>query len=364
MKKKAFNYLLIIITFFSSVSYLFSSAIPLMQGVNFWLLSFLALAFPYSFLLQFLIGIVWLFVHKKRALFVFLILVPGLQQITSVFSFKFSSIENSATEPNVIRILSWNVSRWDERNKKKRGGVSFRPLMLDYIKIQNADILCFQEFFECIAPEYFEENIPEIKKMGYPYVYFTPSSKLFENKFQYGLCIFSRFPITDSGFMNPVPGIHSEGISFADIALENSTIRIFNSHLESPGLTKNDFNNDGTAKVSGTTVAKIKNAYDLRYKQAEYLNNAVKESPYPVVLCLDMNDVPTSNIYYKVRNNLCDAFLEKGTGIGKTYRFLSPFMRIDYLFTDPSLSLLTAEIGQCTYSDHFPVLVSFSEKTQ
>lgn len=289
-----------------------------------------------------------------------LLLAAGFQQINSLVAVRFNRSTTISSEEQTIRILSWNVSRWDERNKKKRGGVSYRPLMLDYIKLQNADILCVQEFFECLAPEYFQENIPEFRKMGYPYVYFTPSSYLFNNKFQYGLCILSRYPIVDSGFTNPFPGVHSEGVSFADISVNGSVIRVFNAHLESPGLTKSDYNTDGTAKVAVSTLSKIKSPYEKRYKQAEHLHTLINESPHPSVVCLDMNDVPASNIYYNIKGELQDAFLKKGAGLGRTYRYLSPFMRIDYVFTDNRLLLHQVETGNCIYSDHYPILVSLS----
>ena len=49
----------------------------------------------------------------------------------------------------------------------------------------------------------------------------------------------------------------------------------------------------------------------------------------------DLNDVPNSYTYFKVRGVFKDAFLEKGYGIGRTFRSLSPTLRIDYIFTDP-----------------------------
>jgi endonuclease/exonuclease/phosphatase family metal-dependent hydrolase len=358
-RKKAAFIILIIVTCINTILYLIASVIPFAKDYNNWFLAFLGLGFPFLLCMQALLILVWVWFHKKRALLLFILSLAGLKQIQSLAAFNLKE-DKEAFAPEAVRILSWNVSRWDERNKQKRGGVSYRPLMMDYIKMQNADILCFQEFFECLAPEYFEENIPVFKKMGYPYYYFTPSAYLANNKFQYGLCIFSRHPIKDSGFFNIAPRVHAEGISFADISIDKKVVRVFNARLESPALEKEDFYTNGTARLSKTTLSKLKYGFGLRNLQATYLKKLVTQSPHPAIVCIDMNDVSTSGVYYTVKGSLKDAFLEKGKGLGRTYRLISPFMRIDYIFADKHFSIRQFEKGDCIYSDHYPLTASFA----
>ena len=133
---------------------------------------------------------------------------------------------------------------------------SYRNHMMDVVQMQNADILCFQEFFQCYSPSLFPENIEPIKKMGYPYHYFTPSSITVNGAFQTGLIIFSRQPIIDSVFFKSVSGGHSEGFSYVDINFNNKPLRIFNTHLESPGISRNNY--DANPQDGSSIFSKIK----------------------------------------------------------------------------------------------------------
>ena len=102
----------------------------------------------------------------------------GFQQIITAFGFNFLKEFSYAKKPNTLRVLQWNVSGWDEKNKRNKGGISFRPLMMDLVKKQDADVLCFEEFFEPKDTDNYVPNISSIVKMGYPYHYYIPSKKM------------------------------------------------------------------------------------------------------------------------------------------------------------------------------------------
>jgi endonuclease/exonuclease/phosphatase family metal-dependent hydrolase len=337
--------------------YLLVAFVPFLQSGNFWPVAILGFIFP--FLLAFVIFfIVFTLLLKKRksSLISFLILLAGWQQIAVLLPLRFPSKNAGIQQQNTIRILSWNVSGWDERNKTKRGGVSFRPLMMDYIQQQNADILCLQEFFECYDPAHFEANIPAVKKLGYPYYYFFPSTKLFDGSFQYGLCIFSKYPVTDSASFVNLKGEHSEGLCFADILVNKKTVRVFNTHLESPGLGKADFDANLQVQISESVLSKISNSYYSRNLQASFIAEQVLRSPHPVILCSNTDDIPNSYAYFTLRGSLQDAFLKKGTGLGRTYRFISPTLRTDHVFADKRLKPLKYTSEEIIYTDHYPIV--------
>jgi endonuclease/exonuclease/phosphatase family metal-dependent hydrolase len=90
--------------------------------------------------------------------------------------------------------------------------------------------------------------------------------------------------------------------------------------------------------------------------QADIIDQVRNNSPYPVVLTGDLNDVPNSYTYFKVRGSFKDAFLEKGYGIGRTFRSLSPTLRIDYIFTDPRFSVVQFKREKKDYSDHYMIV--------
>jgi endonuclease/exonuclease/phosphatase family metal-dependent hydrolase len=264
----------------------------------------------------------------------------------------FEEIKDS----NVIRVLSWNVSRWDERNKEKRGGESYRALMLDYIESTGADILCFQEFFESHDPKYFAANIPELTKRGYPYHYFFKNSVSYEGKFQYGLCIFSKLPITHAKTFENIKSMHSEGLLYTDIQFNGKTLRIVTLHLESPGLYMQQFANSGIFRAANDMLQKLKYSYQLRNKQAEQAAIIINKSPHPTIVCANLDDVPGSYAYHKIRSLKKDAFLEQGIGWGRTLIYKFPSIRIDFIFSDPSLKILQFKTEQLPYSDHFPLI--------
>ncbi|NBV30468.1 MAG: hypothetical protein EBR98_02805 [Chitinophagaceae bacterium] len=103
-------------------------------------------------------------------------------------------------------------------------------------------------------------------------------------------------------------------------------------------------------------VAKLKRGIVIRSMQADIIDQVRNNSPYPVVLTGDLNDVPNSYTYFKVRGSFKDAFLEKGYGIGRTFRSLSPTLRIDYIFTDPRFSVVQFKREKKDYSDHYMIV--------
>jgi endonuclease/exonuclease/phosphatase family metal-dependent hydrolase len=104
---------------------------------------------------------------------------------------------------------------------------------------------------------------------------------------------------------------------------------------------------------------RLRNAYIKRAYQAEMLNKKIKESPFPVIVCGDFNDVPNSYSYFTVKGDLQDAFLKKGSGIGRTFRSISPTLRIDYILADKKFKVIQFSKLKVPYSDHYPIVADF-----
>ncbi|MGB3008459.1 MAG: endonuclease/exonuclease/phosphatase family protein [Chitinophagaceae bacterium] len=356
MKKGKIKSVLIFLNIIVVILYLFACLVPFLNAGQFWIIAILGLGFP--FLLVFLLVFLFLWAIK-RSKWVFLCLAAlliSIQQLSVTFAFHLKKEFVIDKPESTLRVLSWNVSRWDERNKEKRGGVSFRRLMMDFIQIQGADVLCLQEFFECHDPHYYEANIPAIEKMGYPYHYFFPSSALFDGKFQYGMAIFSKYPIIDSAEFPIEISTHSEGLSYVDIKTSSQTLRIFSIHLESVGFNSKDYENLGEIQGSRGILGKIRRSYQLRSRQAEMASEIIKASPYPVIVCGDLDDIPNSYVYFKIKGRLQDAFIKKGSGLGKTFRFISPTLRIDYILAHRKFTIKQYTRIEVPYSDHYPIV--------
>ncbi len=348
----------IVLTVIVAALYLLVCLVPWLGSGSIWFIAILGLAFPLLLALLLILLLVWAIRRSRWALFCGVSLLLGWQQVSVLFPLNVKA--SSAYKPEgTIRVLSWNVSRWDERNKEKRGGQSYRKKMMDFIASQEADILCLQEFFECHDPNYYEANIPALKALGFGYYHFYPSTELFGGKFQYGLAIFSKYPILAARDFTNEAKVHSEGLCYADISFNGKITRVFNSHLESPGFNKNDFREPGQVKMNAGVLYKLKNSYWLRNRQAGLASREIGSSPYPVIVCSDLGDVPNSYAYFRLRGGLRDAFLEKGRGLGRTYRFISPTLRIDYIFTGKQTELVNYRCPGTVYSDHFPLIADF-----
>jgi endonuclease/exonuclease/phosphatase family metal-dependent hydrolase len=150
--------------------------------------------------------------------------------------------------------------------------------------------------------------------------------------------------------------------------MNTDTVRIFNMHLQSMHFAKADYlfieniNDQGINEMKRAgfkIMRKMKIAYLLRAAQATEIKAEILKSPYPVIVCGDMNDVPNSYSYQTIGNNLQDAFAEKGRGVGRTFKFLSPTLRIDYIFHSKELELNQVQVIRPSLSDHHPVVADF-----
>jgi endonuclease/exonuclease/phosphatase (EEP) superfamily protein YafD len=81
-----------------------------------------------------------------------------------------------------------------------------------------------------------------------------------------------------------------------------------------------------------------------------------------LLMCADMNDVPNSYTYFRIRGKMQDAFLKKGFGIGRTFSALSPTLRIDYIFADHNFRVKQFNRLVKNYSDHYMLVTDVELK--
>ncbi len=336
--------------------------LPYINTGKYWYLALTGLIFPLIFFALLFFIIIWAFAKSKWFWVSLIVLLIGSKQIIAAFGFHLPQNFETAKGENTLRILQWNVASWDEYNNKKNYELNYRPLMLDLVEIQNADVLCFQEFFEPRDSKYMPKNIPPIIKMGYPYHYFVTSID-WEKDYETGVAIFSKYPIIDSAKFEYAKNSSAEHLIYTDIKVKNKIFRILTTHLQSvrfeveeyQSLSELKHSNQEGLRDSRTIVSKLKKGYTYRYSQAEMVHEQIEASPYPVIVCGDFNDVPNSNTYFTVKGKLQDAFLKTGFFIGRSFRFISPTLRIDYILSDKKFSVKQAQIIHVPYSDHYPV---------
>ena len=352
---------LIVLTVITIILYLIACVCPFINTSEDWYLALPGLVFPLIFFALVFFILLWIILRSKWWIISTIVLVLGFQQVFVAFAFHLPAKFSSEKAPHTIRVLQWNVAGWSQYNRGSDTGSNHSDMM-KLIKQQNADVLCFEEYFDYLNHNNPEPNEAAITALGYPY-HFLIATEYSINDYETGIAIFSKFPMVDTSSYAYRVNREKEHLLYCDIAVGPSTFRIFATHLQSVHFEKKEYTSLSDLKHadesglsdSRTIVSKLKKGFISRYKQAAIVRQKIKESPFPSIICGDFNDVPNSSTYFKIRGDLQDAFLEKGVFIGRTFRFISPTLRIDYILADRKFKVRQFQRIKVPYSDHYPV---------
>ncbi len=343
---------------------------PYLNPNSWWFVAILGLGFPFLLVLNLLFVIFWLIFRSRWAILSTVALLLSYSNIRAFYSFHRSIPFSTAKDSSTIRILTWNVSWFDHQRRNGSALKSQRKEMLDYVNKQQPDIICFQEFLETNKeknPKYAYSNLDDLAAMGYSYSYWSQDYSTAWGNYNAGPAIISRFPIIATYKLNytgPRQLRAAESLIGVDLDVKGTRIRVFTTHLQSLLLQKNDYRNieiirnaeDSLMEASKSILRKLKAGYRSRSSQADMVRREIDKSPFPEIICGDFNDVPNSYTYFTIRGDRKDVFLEKGSGIGRTYTQISPTLRIDYIIANPRFEVLQAHRFLVPYSDHYPVI--------
>jgi endonuclease/exonuclease/phosphatase family metal-dependent hydrolase len=295
-------------------------------------------------------------------------IILSIVNVSSIFGLNWpTDFEVNKNEGN-IRIMTWNIRRFTPYNKD-----FFDPRnnnlqsIVDEVVKYNPDILCFQEFYTGAAKK--RRNLELFRdSLHYPYIAFA-EMKNPHAKSSSGTIIFSRYPLIKN-YTYKLPEEVSTAAEFpiaTDVVFGEDTLRVITFHMQSYGFLNRDYEDlykiktqdDTGLKASKSIYRKMQYAFSQRGLQADLIGKEIERSPYPVIACGDMNDVPNSYSYLTIREDMKDAFLEKGTGLGKSFisgrsKFLTwlPTLRIDYIFLDQDLKVSQFRMVTRKLSDH------------
>lgn len=270
---------------------------------------------------------VWEFHKRSRWTWLFAIafLCSGWQ-VSKTVGFGISS-RNVSTGMFPVRVASWNVRDFQLKSETL---LRSRNVLL----ASKPDILCFQE-----RPHTNLLAWDTIQSAFSDYPYTVKNSREDE---VLNLAILSRWRI--SGLKEYYFPDSYNKIIQADIHTDKQTIRLFNVHLQTTGITSDR---------KGKNILQVMQANTLkRNKQAEILHEAIQASPYPVLVCGDFNDVPSSYAYAQVVQGLRDCFKEAGYGWGNTYQSLGNLFRIDYMLCSKQAVVTDYTLISNPWSDH------------
>ncbi|MGY8932915.1 MAG: endonuclease/exonuclease/phosphatase family protein [Flavobacteriales bacterium] len=313
-----------------------SFILPYIPPKKFPNLSLLSLAVSPLIVINILFVAYWLFKLKKFVLLSLTAIVIAYFHFGSFF--KFSSTNNPTEITNTLNILSFNVrlfNLYETKDTQK----NIPEIISSFIKKENPDVLCLQEYNKKIKIDFSE----------YPYRYIH-----FRGKNILGHAIFSKYPLINT-YSFDFEDSYNNTLS-ADLLKGSDTLRIYNFHLESLSIKPSvsylqEVDNEILRK-------KISTRFIKQQEQVETILEHKNNSRYPVIISGDFNNTPFSYVYHKVSESMNDAFVEAGNGIGTTYLFEYYPMRIDYILASNELQILSFNTIKKTFSDHYPIIAT------
>jgi endonuclease/exonuclease/phosphatase family metal-dependent hydrolase len=321
---------------------------------NFWPLAFFGLSYPIILVVNLFFVVVWILSWKKYVFLSLLLILAGFNQILTLYPVRFS--RPGEPPAGAFRVLSYNIHGFRHPGKEN---TSSQEEILRFLNGIKPAVVCFQEF----TPRGQENPVTLGNRLGLAHGYFQnyyPESK---RGVVSGLAIYSLFPMAGSSYL--IDSQHRVFATWADLVAGGDTIRCFNLHLapirfgsKEVAFYDNLINNETVHLGHGLQgmLAKLKKAFLNRSEQVDRLTEALKRSPYPVVIAGDFNDTPFSYSYHRVTGNLRDAYRQAGNGLfGNTYAGELPSFRIDYILYDPGYRAYRYIKYPVTYSDHYPV---------
>jgi endonuclease/exonuclease/phosphatase family metal-dependent hydrolase len=245
-----------------------------------------------------------------------------------------------------MRVMSWNIHHGEGMDN-----VIDIDRIAQVILDEKADIVALQEVDRGVERS---KKIDMITKLadhtGMTYAF----GKTMEYQGgDYGNAILTRFPIFEERnvLFRKFPETEQRGVLLLVLGINGEEIVVASTHLDSQG-------SDSVRSPNVDDLRTILKATGLR----------------PIMLCGDFNDIPSSRVVSKLKEEYLDNWERSGTWEGYTFPSDMPGKRIDYIFTNKlrnqdsasapvRLRPRAAHVAKSTASDHVPLLVEFELTT-
>lgn len=359
-----FNRFVWLLNILAVVALLAAYLAPYVSPANFWYFAFFGLAYPVIVIINLLFVFYWLIQLRPRFLVSLIAILTGWTFITGYIQVNLDSTIPDRSKTR-FKLMSYNVRLFDlynwSHNKETRSRI------FDMLKEEAPQVLCLQEFYHSDAGDFRNlDTLMKLQRTKYAHVEYTLTLRGTDH---WGIATFSSFPIVNKGKITF--NTRSNNICiYSDIKINDDTIRVYNIHLQSIHFGYSDYkfidqvmkNDTAANEIEGSKniLRRLKRAFVKRSAQADKIAAHIHSSPYPVIVCGDFNDTPTSYVYRTVKRDLSDAFRESGNGFGRTYGGKFPSFRIDYIVNDPRFRTYDFRtMGDEDLSDHYPISCYF-----
>lgn len=329
-----------------------------------WPLAFLAMAYPIVLAATILLSFYWLLRKKWLVLFVNIALVAIKW---SYLTATVQLLPPSNSQAEGIKVMTYNVRLFDYYNWSQN--VNTRHWIYDFLFHQQPQILCFQEFYHDNTG-YFPtiDTLLEVNSLKHMHV--ENYTDKVDRKQLWGMATLSSYPIVNKGKIE-FEDTYGNLCLFTDLLIGTDTVRVYNLHLQSirlgiAGYATLDNLVDAKEFTNWTgskhILTRMIDGFEMRAQQVERVKKHINNCRYPVILCGDFNDVPTSYAYQKlISMGLSDSFSERGFGFGNTYVKM-PFFRIDNILYSKEFEALNHVVHPYKLSDHLAVSAILQKK--
>ena len=255
-----------------------------------------------------------------------------------------------------IKVITYNVCTYGGNYKYDD---AFERIT-DYLKEQDADIVCIQEDVDTWRRYMFEHY-----RKIYPY---NDTTVFINNALSFNAVgIHTRYPILRKERV-PYESMANGSVAYY-LKVGNDTVLVINNHLESSHLSKEDrsrykdmlrgeMETDTARAESMLIIDKLGQAAAKRAPQVAAVRRYMAEhSQYPTIVCGDFNDTPISYARHTMAKGLTDCFVETGRGIGLSYNQKGFWVRIDNMMCTSHFTPYNCQIdSKIDFSDHCPMI--------
>lgn len=281
----------------------------------------------YLFLMAFGLLFIWKRTHK--------LLLYGLCGVV-LLELGYTYSQTKSPEPlkestKRIRVLSYNL-RFNNQQHVEMGRI---------IQEQNPDVLLVQELSQG-----WNRFLTKTLKKSHPYHQTYPKSNA------YGMGLFSKYPIHSTQYL-----WQYRGLPFAQnntIQIEEKSVRICNTHLESPAIALENLANFGSVLHQNHT---------RRIDEYKNLEHQMSQATYgPQILMGDLNTMPIEPLYRTISQDWCPlpyAIRRKGLFTFPAHAPYPAFLALDHAFFRGEIAPIHAELIKNGTSDHHGILVDF-----